>query len=131
MKMLHFAALLCASTIPAFANASAPPEAPAAPMGAAQSTQSTPPAETTTPAPAAAPAPTSIEQIVSTDFPTYDADKSGDLNKSEFSAWMVAAKAQSGAAAPDKQWLTDAFAKADADKSKTVSAAELTTFLSA
>jgi hypothetical protein len=140
MKKLHFAALVFASSIPAYAYANTPPEAaPAAPTGAAQSTaptgaaQSTAPAESATSAPAtsATAAPTSIEQIVSTDFPTYDADKSGELNKSEFSSWMVAAKAQSGATAPDKTWLTDAFAKADADKSKTVSAVELTKFLSA
>ena len=73
----------------------------------------------------------SIEQVVATDFPVYDADKSGDLNKAEFDKWIVAVKTASGATAPDAAWLTDAFAKADGDKSKSVSAAELTSFLSA
>jgi hypothetical protein len=133
MNKLHFAALLIASSFPALAPtlayANTPPEAaPAVPTSAAGSTS---PAEASAPAPAAPTPPASIEQIVSTDFPLYDADKSGELNRSEFSAWMVAAKAQSGAAAPDKKWLSDAFAKADVDKSTTVSAVELTSFLSA
>ncbi|MFM9852712.1 MAG: EF-hand domain-containing protein [Sphingomonadaceae bacterium] len=119
MNKLHFAALVIASSLPAIGMANTPPVTSPADATAA----STP---STTSAPHAR-----IEQIVSTDFPTYDADKSGELNKSEFTAWMVAAKSQSGAAVPDKQWLTDAFTKADTDNNKSVSAAELTSFLSA
>ena len=75
-----------------------------------------------------------VAAIVSTEFPTYDADKSGDLNATEFASWMDALKKASDpsfdATKPDsKAWVDQAFAAADADKSKAVSQAELTSFL--
>jgi hypothetical protein len=125
MNKLHFAAAL-ACALPALAQASTPPAPPVTPV-AASPTDAAPPTDTAAPAPAAPP---SIAQIVANDFPTYDVDKSGELNKAEFSTWIMAAKKQSGAEAPNKNWLSKAFAKADNDKNNMVSANELTTFLS-
>jgi hypothetical protein len=71
-----------------------------------------------------------VGDIVNADFPKYDKDKSGELSKAEFGTWISEVKSSSGGMAPDKKALSDAFMKADADKSKTVSAAELTSFLS-
>jgi hypothetical protein len=110
MKKLHFAALLCALSAPAIAQDAPPPAPPSAP-------EPSPPAS-------------AVADAVAADFPKYDKDKSGELSKAEFSAWISEAKSQAGGKAPDKQALGDAFMKADADKSKTVSAAELTSFLS-
>lgn len=75
-----------------------------------------------------------VAAIVSTEFPTYDADKSGDLSATEFASWMDALKKASDptfdATKPDsKAWVDQAFAAADADKSKAVSKDELTHFL--
>jgi hypothetical protein len=116
MNKLHFAALFCAFSAPALAQTSGPPAAPPAPEAA--------------PAPAAAPAAPSVADTVAAGFPKYDKDGSGELSKAEFGTWITEAKAQSGGAAPDKKWLAEAFAKADADKNKTISAGELTSFLS-
>lgn len=73
--------------------------------------------------------------IINREFAGYDKDGDSALNEAEFDAWMVALKKASDpttdAAAPDtKTYLAKAFAQADADKSKTVSKAELTAFLS-
>ncbi|APX66951.1 EF-hand domain-containing protein [Sphingomonas sp. gentR] len=76
-----------------------------------------------------------IAQVVDTQFPTYDKDGDGKLNKAEFAQWMVALKSQTDpstkAEAPaTKKWVGSAFAQADTDKDKTVSKTELTGFLS-
>jgi hypothetical protein len=123
MNKLHFAALFCALSTPAFAQGGAPSPAPTS--GASQATPA--PMEATPPA--AAPAPT-VAETVAADFPKYDKDGSGELSKAEFSAWISEAKSQSGGTAPDKKALGEAFMKADSDKNKTVSAGELTSFLS-
>lgn len=125
MKKLLFAALFSASFVPAVALAG---PTPASKQATAQATP--------TPEPAAAPAaqaapPTSLDQMVAADFPKFDVDKSGELSNTEFDTWMIAAKKQSGAAVPDGEWLSKAFTKADSDQNKTVSANELTAFLSA
>ena len=107
----------------------------------------TPPADTAAPAtdavpqgstvaaPVAAAAPTDPKVIIATEFPTYDKDANGALSKGEFDAWMVALKDKSGDAAmkPADQsaWLRGAFSAADKDKSKSVSLAELTGYLTA
>lgn len=119
MKKLHFAAVLCAFSAPAFAQ-TAPPSAP--PMS-----EPAPPSDAAPPASAPS---ASIADAVSADFPKYDKDKSGELSKAEFGAWISEAKTKGGGAAPDKKALGEAFMKADSDSSKTVSAAELTSFLS-
>lgn len=75
-----------------------------------------------------------IAQVVSTEFPSYDKDKSGTLNEKEFGTWMVALKEKSDPSTkPDspatKAWVDQAFASADKDKSKSLTKAELTGFL--
>lgn len=91
----------------------------------------------TQPAPASGTAatPTQVAQIVDQEFPTYDADSTGDLNEAEFAAWMKKLRAATDPAvdpesADVKTWIGQAFAAADADKSKSVSKSELTGFLS-
>jgi len=76
-----------------------------------------------------------IAQVVNTEFPTYDKDKNGTLNESEFSAWMIALKEKSDPSTkPDspatKAWVDQAFASADKDKNKALTKSELTGFLS-
>lgn len=88
------------------------------------------------PAPSGAAAtPTQVAQIVDQEFPTYDADSTGELNETEFAAWMKKLRAATDPAvdpesADVKTWIGQAFAAADADKSKGVSKTELTGFLS-
>ncbi|MBM3928709.1 MAG: EF-hand domain-containing protein [Sphingomonadales bacterium] len=76
-----------------------------------------------------------VAQVVSTEFPTYDKNADKSLDKAEFGQWMVALKSASDrktkASDPaTKAWVDGAFASADTDKSKSVSQAELTTYLS-
>lgn len=76
-----------------------------------------------------------VVTIVNAEFPTYDKDANGSLNKAEFGAWMVALKTASDPAtkvesAEVKTWISNAFASADTDKSKSVSKTELEGFLS-
>lgn len=103
------------------------PEA-AAPAAPADSATQAAPAEN------AAPAATQVAQVVDTDFPAYDKDKNGELSQEEFGEWMTklrsATPGQATAEADTKAWAGAAFAQADTDKSKSVSKAELTTFLS-
>jgi Ca2+-binding EF-hand superfamily protein len=74
---------------------------------------------------------------VETEFPTYDADKNGELSQSEFSTWVLAlhSKAEETGSAAKKdeaakaKWAKDAFASADADKNKKVSKTEISKFL--
>lgn len=93
------------------------------------------PAESAQPQAAAA-QPTTVADVVTTEFPTYDKNGDGSLSAAEFGAWMVALKTASDpstkATAPaTKTWVTQAFAQADGDKNKKISKGELTTFLSA
>ncbi len=120
MKKLHFAAVLCAFSAPAFAQDAPPPAPPSAPE----------PAPPTDAAPPSSASSSAIADAVSADFPKYDTDKSGELSKTEFGTWISEARAKAGGKVPDKKSLGDAFVKADVDNSKTVSAAELTSFLS-
>ena len=76
-----------------------------------------------------------VASVVETEFPTYDANKDGKLEKAEFASWMVKRKQASDpkATATDaktKSWVNSAFAQADKDKSKSVSKPELIGFLS-
>ena len=91
----------------------------------------------TAPAPSssAAATPAQIAQIVETEFPTYDGDKSGDLSSAEFGAWMKKLRtAQDPAVDPEsadvKSWIDQAYGAADADKSGSVTKEELVAFLS-
>ncbi|MFM9978118.1 MAG: EF-hand domain-containing protein [Sphingomonadaceae bacterium] len=88
------------------------------------------------PSPAAPPAaPADARAIVASEFPSYDKDSDGALSKAEFDGWMTAIRERSGetpmAEKEQNAWLKGAFATADADKSKSVSQDELTTFLTA
>lgn len=79
----------------------------------------------------------SVATIVDTEFPAYDVNSDGQLDKAEFGKWMVALKDQemkaTGKMLPaDKvtTWANGAFSTADTDKSNTVSKAELIAYLS-
>ena len=76
-----------------------------------------------------------VKAIVDQEWASYDADKDGSLNATEFGGWMVAlkSKADPSTKAEDpatKTWAAGAFASADSDRSKSVSRSELTGFLS-
>ncbi len=139
MKPLLLAgAMLISGTAFAQDAQTAPTTAPAAqavPQDAA-TTAADPAATATQTADAAQPASgDQIAQIVEAEFPKYDKDGKGQLSEAQFGEWMVALRSASepGASAdkPEvKAWVKQAFAQADKDKSKAVSKAELTSFLS-
>lgn len=84
--------------------------------------------------PAASPA-DQVASVVNTEFPSYDKNSDGNLDKTEFGSWMVALKTASDPStkATDPattKWVDGAFASADSDKSKAVSKDELTSYLS-
>jgi len=120
-----------------------PVSEPAAPAQDAPQPAEATPATPATPAPATAaaqPAPTAqpasqrIAGIVSSEFASYDKNGDGALDQSEFGTWMVALRLKAepafAADSPEgKAWVSAAFAQADADKSASVNAAELTAFL--
>ncbi|MPT47207.1 MAG: EF-hand domain-containing protein [Sphingobium sp.] len=131
--------ILTTSAALAFALGSAVPamaqdiqaESPAQ-AGTAQTTTQAAPADQA----GATNAASQVTAIINSEFPTYDGDGSGDLNKAEFSKWMLALKQQelqtTGATlspAELTQWADAAFATADTDKSGTVSKEELTRYL--
>lgn len=140
MKAFMISAAVLGLSAPALA---APPAADPAAAPAAASAPMTEPAtaapvtEAAQPAPAtadAAAAPTDPAAILKTEFPSYDKDSSGDLNQTEFTTWMTALKAanpQKTAMTPAQEtaWLTQSFTDADKDKTKTITLAELTSYL--
>jgi len=76
-----------------------------------------------------------VATVVQTEFPTYDANKDGKLEKAEFASWMVKLKQASdpkasATSAETKSWVTAAFAQADKDKDRSVTQPELVGFLS-
>lgn len=110
------------------------PAGPASTSAEAQATTSAPvqPATPATSASAAA----QVSAVINSEFPVYDADKSGELNEAEFSKWLVALKTKeletTGKTMPQADltaWASAAFASADTDKSTMVSKPELTRFL--
>lgn len=155
MKRIILASAMMVS-VPAFAQDAAPAQttapaaqavpqtSPAAPADAsiaatqsAPATQADPATQTAqTTAEAGQPASgTQIAQIVEAEFPKYDKDGKGQLTEKQFGEWMVALRSASepGVTAdkPEvKSWVKQAFAQADKDKSKAVTKAELTSFLS-
>ncbi|KQM86002.1 hypothetical protein ASE67_09000 [Sphingomonas sp. Leaf23] len=155
MKRILLASAMVVS-VPAFAQDTAPAQttapatqvapqtSPAAPADAsiaatqpAPATQADPATQTAqTTAEAGQPASgTQIAQIVEAEFPKYDKDGKGQLTEKQFGEWMVALRSASepGVTAdkPEvKSWVKQAFAQADKDKSKAVTKAELTSFLS-
>ena len=111
--------------------------APQSPVDSAMAGPATTAAQSTTATPAAGETVTgasAVAQVVESEFPTYDKDANGALSKTEFGAWMVALKTASdpstkAASAATKTWVGQSFTAADADKSASVSKAELAGFL--
>ena len=111
---------------PAAATAQAAPTtaAPDDATGTAQTAQSDPAAQ-------GGNQPDQVAAILDSEFPTYDKDSSGTLNKAEFASWMDTLKSKADPSAkPDKAWNDAAFKKADKDKSASVTKTELASFLS-
>ena len=106
------------------------PATPATP--ASPSTDATQPTEPTAPAEQRA---VIVQNLVDAEFPTYDANKNGNLESAEFGKWVLALYDKSGDANAPKdeaakaKWSKAAFATADVDKNKNVSKAEMNTFL--
>lgn len=140
-----------AVSFPALAQTTPPASDPTNPPTTTEPASPAPTPDTTSPAPApdtstppassqpapsgAAATPTQIAQIVEQEFPTYDGDKNGDLNETEFGAWMKKLRAATDPSADVesaevKTWIGQAFASADGDKSGGVNKTELTGFLS-
>lgn len=119
-SLLISTALLTA--LPAIAQEAANPATDGAQGGATTQAQST--ADT-------------VASIVDSEFPAYDANNDGQLDKAEFSRWMIALKDQemksSGqklAATDITSWADGAFTTADKDKSAAISKPELISYLS-
>ena len=128
MKILLIAASVLALSTPAFAQmepgSPTEPTTPTAPTpGQSAVPQDAVPVAT----------PSDPKALIASEFPTYDKDASGMLDKTEFATWMGALKAKSGEkpmpAAEMTKWSDGAFATADKDKSKSVTLAELQTYL--
>ncbi len=79
--------------------------------------------------------PSDPKALIASEFPTYDKDANGSLSKTEFATWIGALKAKTDAtptpAAEMTKYTDGAFATADTDKSKSVTLAELQTYLTA
>jgi hypothetical protein len=78
---------------------------------------------------------TQVAAVVTQEFPKYDQDSSGSLDKTEFGTWMVALRKAAQPAfqpgsAEANTWLGQAFTQADTDKNATINQGELTVFLS-
>ena len=105
----------------------ATPATPAQPaMDSSTPTAPTPPTESRA---------VTVQRVVDAEFPTYDANKSGNLESAEFSKWMLAlydasasADAPKEPAARDK-WAQAAFTTADTDKNNIITKEEMKTFL--
>ena len=145
LRILTASSLLALAATPALAQQADPMAAQPAPE-AASATEAAPapldePAPMTETAPAAEPATPAAEpkevtvaKMVDAEFPAYDANKNGDLDQPEFAKWVLALRdsggvAQQADAAAKAKWAKDAFAAADADKSKKISKAEMNKFL--
>ena len=92
-------------------------------------------AEVTTESTAVAAAPMDPKTLIASEFPAYDKDSNQMLDRTEFAAWMTALKAKTGekpmAAAEMTKWTNGAFGTADKDKSKSLTLAEVQTYLTA
>ena len=141
LRILTASSILALAAVPAIAQQADPMATPPATEtpDAPDATMTPAPA---TPAPEAAPAPEAVREatvakLVETEFPSYDADKNGELTPPEFTNWVLALQSKAeqagGAAKKDGaaklKWAKDAFFTADADKSKKISKAEMGKFL--
>lgn len=77
-----------------------------------------------------------VAAVVEQGFPLYDADGSGDLDKGEFSKWVLELKAEemkaTGATMPPEEqaaWAAASFTMADTDGDARVGKAELVHYL--
>jgi hypothetical protein len=137
-------ALALSAAAPSFAQSTDPLASPPAPDAPITTEAPAPVEPVAEPAPVAEPSAPAVDaktatvtQIIETEFPSYDADKSGELTQPEFTAWVLAlhSKAEEAQAATKldaaakAKWAKDAFATADADKSKKISKAEMSSFL--
>ena len=131
MKTLLIAASFAALASPALAQMAGP--TPATPP--ASSAMPSPAPAQDSAAPAAAEPASDPKAIIASEFPTYDKDANGALSRVEFDTWLTALKEKSGDTtmkpADKTSWLKTAFTTADKDKSKGVSLAELTDYLTA
>ena len=135
LRTLLFSTAL-AITAPAVAQEATAPQqgtTPAAPQAATPA----PPGPAAQPEVAPSGQANTVASIVESEFPAYDTNKDGQLDKAEFSKWMVALKDQEMKAtgktlAPAEvtAWADGAFTTADTDKSASVSKPELVAFLS-
>ena len=99
--------------------------------------QETPSAAPKNAAPGPATSGDAVASIVDSEFPAYDANHDGQLDRAEFTRWMVALKDQEMKAtgrtltpAEVTAWADGAFVTADADKSTAISKPELISYLS-
>lgn len=115
-------------------SAQAAAQTPAQPQAAAPAEQAAAAEPATTPQQPASGG-DQVAQIVNSEFPSYDKNADGSLDKAEFGSWMVALKTASDPStrADDpatQSWVSGAMASADADKSSSVTKEELTAYLS-
>lgn len=131
------AAAIAMASVPAAAQGTAP--APQAPTTAAPAPQVPAPTAPVATAPAPADQTAQVEQIVTTDLPTYDQDKSGDLTEAELAPWLIALRTRAEAGTPGApkldavakaKWTREAFASIDGDKDKRVTKSEMVKFFS-
>ena len=137
MKSLLIAASAIALATPALAQME-PAQPSTTQSTTTQLTTTTPSTVATAPAETAVPAtatPADPAALVASEFPAYDKNANQTLDRSEFAAWMAALKAKNGekpmAAAAMAKWTNGAFSTADKDKSKSLSLAEVQTYLTA
>lgn len=132
MKTLLIAASAIALSTPAFAQMEPSSPTPSTTTPAPMPGQSTTPTDV---APAQPATPADAKVLIASEFPAYDKDTNGTLDKTEFVAWMGALKSKSDPkpmpVAEMTKWSDGAFASADKDKSKSVTLAELQNFLTA
>ena len=145
MKSLLIAASAIALATPALAQME-PAQPGTTQSTTTQSTTTTPPTVPVEPVETAAPTaettaapatavPADPKALVASEFPAYDKDSNQRLDRTEFATWMAALKAKNGekpmAAAAMAKWTNGAFNAADKDKSKSLTLAEVQTYLTA
>jgi hypothetical protein len=135
MKKFLITTAVMALTTPALAQMSSSPSSGTATPSSGAASGSMPQTDPGASTAAPASSPSDPKAIIASEYPAYDKDSSGGLNKGEFDTWLTALKDGSSAtpmAEKDKtSWLKTAFTTADKDKDKSVSLTELTDYLTA
>ena len=133
------ASLLVASAASA-QQAQTPAETPAAAPAQTAPATGAAPAQAAPAQAAPADAAAQVQQLVKTELPKYDADKSGALNEKEFTSWVMELRSKAEAGDPNApkadaaakaEWAKAAFAKADANQDKKADAGEVAAFFAA